>query len=193
MKPLKTSQRILIWLCMCSAEKSTSVRKSVTYFTIFLIIFAINFGNTISGYMYFIKYMSTDLEGCLFAFMASSATLVVLYTMFSAYRLRHKINELFENLAIICANDSKCSLLNFYWKPFSTFKLCFAFLDDDAVSIEILNEANNTSEFLCTICVMYLISTVLTTTLITAFIVMVCWFMNGHLDVTHLYHPLKLL
>lgn len=107
MNTLRTTQRIFVWLSMCSAEKSASIGKRIACYTIALTIFAINFLNTISGYMYFIKFKSTDLKGCLFAFMASSATLVVLYTMINAFRLRHKTNELFKDLSIICRNDSK--------------------------------------------------------------------------------------
>lgn len=107
MEPLKTTQQILIWLCMCPAEESSSVVKKAANTTISLIIFAINFGCTISGFMYFFVFRSTDLKGCLFAFMASSATLVVLYTMTSAYFMRYKIKQLFVKLSIICCG-SKC-------------------------------------------------------------------------------------
>ena len=105
MKPLKGIQQVLIWLSMCPSEKSLSLLMRISYTTIFLIIFLINFGCTISGFMYFIEFRSTDLKGCLFAFMASSATLVVLYTMMSTYHMRHKINQLFEKVFMICCNS----------------------------------------------------------------------------------------
>lgn len=107
MKPLKITQQVLMWLCMCPAGESSSVVKKVAYTTISLIIFAINFGCTFSGFTYVVVYRSTDLKGCLFAFMASSATLVVLYTMTSAYYMRHGIKQLFEKLSVIC-RGSKC-------------------------------------------------------------------------------------
>lgn len=106
MKPLKTTQQVLIWLSMCPATEAPSAAKKVAYRTITLTIFAFNFGCAISGFTYVFMYKSIDLKGCLFAFMASSATLVVLYTMSSAYYMRYEIKQLFEKLSIICS-DSK--------------------------------------------------------------------------------------
>lgn len=108
MRPLKTTKQVLMWLCMHPAEKSASAAKKFAYKTISLIIFAFNFGCTISGYMYVKEFKSIDFEGCLFAFMASSATLVVLYTMISAYHMRYEIKQIFEKLFLICGR-SKCS------------------------------------------------------------------------------------
>lgn len=182
-----------MWLCMCPAEKSSSAVNKIAYTTISLIIFAINVGCTVSGYMYFIKFRSIDLKGCLFAFMASSATLVVLYTMMSAYQMRYKIKQLFEKLLIICCSSKCLSLKQKKMKNKFYFKFAFYLDYYGTVSIEPLTEANKSSEWLCTICVIYLTSTFVSTAMISVCVGLFCWFINGNLDVNHLYHPLKLL
>lgn len=106
MKLLETTKQLLVWLCMCPPDSSASKSRKLSYLTVSMAIFLINFGCTLSGFMY--VYKSTDVKGSLFAFMASSATLVVLYTMTSAYQLRFKINQLFENLSVICTSG-RCS------------------------------------------------------------------------------------
>lgn len=106
MKPLRSIQQVLMLLCMCPAEKSSSVAKKIAYTAVSLTIFAINLGCTFSGFTYVFMYRSIDLKGCLFAFMAASATLVVLYTMISVHHMRYKIEELFEGLAVICCGGN---------------------------------------------------------------------------------------
>lgn len=107
MTPLKTIKNIIKWLSMYPGGKSSSAKKKLAYLITSLIIFVFNVGNTISGYMYFKKFRSIDFNGCLFAFMASTATVVVLYTMISGYRMRFKIKQIIDKLFLICCS-SKC-------------------------------------------------------------------------------------
>lgn len=182
-----------MWLCMVPAKESSSSVKKFAYKIIFLLILVINFGCTISGYMYFFVYISTDFKGCLFAFMASSATLVVIYTMISAYYMRFEIKQLFVKLSIICSG-SKYSVWRKNWKMKSIFKIAvWLRLGYDTVSIELLTEANNNSEWLCKICILYLISAVVSTAMLSIIVGIYCFIINESLDVNHLYHPLNLM
>lgn len=69
----------------------------------------------------------------------------------------------------------------------------FQFPDNDSVSTQFLTKANEHSEWLRLIYIWYLISGVFSTITISMISVIVCWLINGNLNVSHFYHPMTLM
>lgn len=107
MQPLVTVKRILIWLCMTPPEKSASKWKKTQYFVFaFAVIFSFVF-LLMAHVAYIAKFLTTNLPGCLFAFLGVCGFWGVLYIMISAFIMRQEMNNIFDHLAEIY-EFSKC-------------------------------------------------------------------------------------
>lgn len=106
MKPLKTSHQCLIWLCMCPAPDATTTRWQKTSYTIcgFVVLISI-ISAFVANVMFFVRFISMDLEQSLFAVMFVAAQFGVIYMALSAIILkRQKIQKIFKDLTIIYEN-----------------------------------------------------------------------------------------
>lgn len=108
MQPLFTIKRILIWLCMCPPQKSTSKWKKRVYLIFAaVVLFSFLFG-LMAHSAYIVKFLSTNFPGCLFAFLGVCGFWGVIYIMTTSFIMRQKISRFFENLTEIY-ESSKCS------------------------------------------------------------------------------------
>lgn len=101
MNPLETNKKVLIWLCLCPAEKSTKWTRKLIYIIFALIILTGNlcaFGTSVA---YFLRYVSTDLEGSLYALYQIGAFYALIYMTITAFYLRQEILALFDSLTKI--------------------------------------------------------------------------------------------
>lgn len=101
MRPLSTTKQILIWLCMYPAHESSSRWRKTAYCAFGLAIFCINLFTLFAHLAFFIKFVSSDVYGSFFAFMAMDAVTGMCYTMMIAFIMRHQIQNIFERLAKI--------------------------------------------------------------------------------------------
>lgn len=107
MKPLELNQKALIWLFMCSADKTADRRKKILYFFCFLLVFSANVAALIAATKFALKFFSTDLKESLYAFFQISAIAGIVYVMLAAFLLRHKINTIFTQLSDIYAASKR--------------------------------------------------------------------------------------
>lgn len=109
---LETNQRVLTWLCMHPPDESATAWKRMAYIIAALIIFAVLLSATIAHIVYFLKFVSTDLEGSLVALMIIDGMIGFVYSFVTAFNLRYKIQTIFENLTSIyeASKDLKHSL-----------------------------------------------------------------------------------
>lgn len=110
MKPLELNQKALIWLFMCSADKTVDRRKKILYFFCFLLVLFVNMAALIAATKFALKFFSTDLEECLYAFFQISAIAGIVYVMLAAFLLRHKISTIFTQLSDIYAASKRLFL-----------------------------------------------------------------------------------
>lgn len=103
MQPLKTNQQVLTWLCIYPIDKSSSKQMACEYIIFSWIIFTLNLCAFVSPVQFIIKFVSTDLESCVFALFQVSATANVVYMTIIAFLLREKITAIFTGLSIIYA------------------------------------------------------------------------------------------
>ena len=98
MEPLKTTKWVLAWLCVYSASETASEFKRTAY-TIFTAVDYIgHFCGVLTHFAYFLKYLSTDLAGAVFAFMGTTTFIGVTYVMTSLSLHRDQINDMFKKL-----------------------------------------------------------------------------------------------
>lgn len=115
MQPLKTHQRVLTWLYMCSSNNPNEKRShAIRYITINLLIVTILTFGMISSMVHCSRNLSVDFEMSLFSLFQISANASALYAIFIAIMSREKMLGIFKNLTKIY-NASK--------RPFSQFNL----------------------------------------------------------------------
>lgn len=102
MEPIHSIKRILIWLCMCTADKSSSIWLKRAHFVFALITFILTFSGFAAHVAYMYEYLSVDLDGSMFAFLGligfTDASFIMIIIVFF---LRHKISILFDTLSEI--------------------------------------------------------------------------------------------
>lgn len=101
MRPLATTQQMMIWYSMCSADKSVTCpqkRRYVAYTSVVLIIEMIGF---VASLAYCIKFIRIDFDSAAFAFMVGIGDFGLIYIMIAAIQLRQQIADLFTSLSEI--------------------------------------------------------------------------------------------
>lgn len=193
MEPMKTTKSLLTWLCMCSADKSTSVKQRILYILVASTIFALNLFCLVSNMVFFIKFVSTDSKGALFAFMSIFGNIAMLYTLMNAFHLRYKTNRIFGTLSVICCESKWLWKLKYFFEYTIQFNLSWIPTDNDIISAQILSTANDRSEWLWIVYIWYSISAFVSTAIMSVISVIFCWFIHKNLDAEHFYHPSKIM
>lgn len=199
MKPLVTSQRVLIWLCMCSSERIASQSKKLMYAIFGLISVLSTIVGLIAAVTFVYKYMFTSLELTLYVLMNVSGGAGLLYSWAVAFTARDKVNAIFERLSLIydaskqwrlpCARPNTCSkTAPLIWNNFE-FHFQFESLDGTPSSFQFLAEANAKSEKLWRICFKIMASWTLSTVVLSPLSVFLCWMFTGGFNTNLFYHP----
>lgn len=115
MKPLSTTERILIWLCMCPPKKSTNECKKRVYFVFAFVVFISFLFSLVAHIVYITEFFAVNLPGCLFAFLGVIGFWGVMYIMMAAFIMRQKMGNILENLSTIY-DGSECDLNCYRYK-----------------------------------------------------------------------------
>lgn len=100
MKPLATAQRILSWFCIRPFdEPSTWKEIARVIFVVFLPISV--FSCEVLSVLFFAKYISTDLNGSIFALLQIAIYFGLFYTMVAVAYSRRDLLAIFDSLAKI--------------------------------------------------------------------------------------------
>lgn len=100
MKPLKTNQQVLTWLCICENETSTKLEKFAhVSFSVFVSVF-LSWGD-LSSMMFFIKFAAIDLEESLYALFQVAGLSGMAYLIFVVPFSRRAISATFDSLSKI--------------------------------------------------------------------------------------------
>lgn len=100
MKPLET-------IHISPPNQSASVKMRVAYVGATSAIFALVFYSMASSFIVLIKFLTIDIKVAVFAFMAVSACVALLYSMINAFQARCKINKIFEKLSVMCSEGKE--------------------------------------------------------------------------------------
>lgn len=105
MKPLETTHRCLIWLCMCPPNETSSRCQKISYTVFGTIVLVAIISAFVSNVVFCMQFISIDLERSMFAVMFVAAQFGIIYMALVAIILkREKINTIFKDLTIIYGN-----------------------------------------------------------------------------------------
>lgn len=106
-EPLETAQFMLTSLYICPNVDSTSQEKKTFNIIFSSVIAATQFCGLATSLSFIIKFILTDFEGSLFAFLAFIGHVILIYSFLTAFYLRNKIGDIFKQLKIIHGNSKK--------------------------------------------------------------------------------------
>lgn len=101
MIPLETNRRVLTWLCVFPSEEGTSWHMKVAHIAFCSFVLGMNVVSCIVSVAFLLKYISNDMEQCLFAFVQICGEVNMSYIIIITYLLRHKITATYNSLADI--------------------------------------------------------------------------------------------
>lgn len=108
MKPLETNKKVLTWLSICPLDKNANWNQKLVRIA-FSFVFIGNQVVAFAGSLtFFLKYVSVDLEQCLYALFQLAAEVSVMYMLTIAFVQRYKITALFDNLSKIYDASKIC-------------------------------------------------------------------------------------
>lgn len=102
MKPLVTTRRYLVWLCLCSPDESSSKWHKVAYVTFTTAVSIMLLSHIATNTAYCLTNFSTNLESCLFVFLCIAGQFSVTYTLLIALiQMPLKIDKILKSLQTI--------------------------------------------------------------------------------------------
>lgn len=99
--PLITCQRVLTWISVCPVAKNTSIWKRILFKLFPLVIFITDLAGLIASVVFFYRFISTNLEECLYAVFQIAGLLGMANSIIVTFIRRHKIPLIFKSLADI--------------------------------------------------------------------------------------------
>lgn len=100
-KPLATIRQVFTWLCVCSADKIRNKKMKNSYIILTTIILIALLCVISASIAFFMKNVSNDLESSLYCLGQIMPYTSVLYLLIGGLFLRHKIDDLFDQLTEI--------------------------------------------------------------------------------------------
>lgn len=107
MNPLATNRRVLTWLCACPAPDSTNKWHNRAHIAFTGALFVVVIGCIIASTIFFMEYVSTDLEDALNAMFPIAAVSGLIYMIIAAIILRSRIKSIFVGLERIYEASKK--------------------------------------------------------------------------------------
>lgn len=98
MKPLSTSQVVLSWISALTADAKTSKWRRILFKIVPLILIAGNLTGLASSMVFFLRYVSNDLERSLYALFQIDDQLRMTNAAVVTFLSRHKLQAMFKNL-----------------------------------------------------------------------------------------------
>lgn len=98
MDSLKLNQSVLTFIGVCAVEENTPLRKRIRIFCVYTLLFLMNLINTVVCSLYFFKYITIDYDGGIYAFLASTVLLCLLYVLIILRHHSGKLRKIFVTL-----------------------------------------------------------------------------------------------
>lgn len=115
MEPLLTNQRVMMWLCMCPANESTSKSKIMIYTGCTFIVVTVTSLCLLFSGSFVVNYLSIDFERSLYAVFQVSGEAAMLNLIFVGFFMRNRINAIFTQLSEIYVASK-----HHRWKSFNS-------------------------------------------------------------------------
>lgn len=99
MKPFVTNKRVLQWLCVYPLDENSNKLMKLACVVFALCVFISQLAAVISSAVFFLTFMSTDLELALFALFQVAACAAVTYVAVIAFVMRKEITTTIDQLS----------------------------------------------------------------------------------------------
>lgn len=187
--PLTSCRNVLQWTDVLPLEESANILKRIATIAM-AVVLILSMVTVTPSIAYFWKYISTDIEGCLFALFQISVMFGTINAVISVLFFRHEIVEMFTSLSRIY--DEREMNFGCYLSLFDCNS--FIFPDREKKTFQCLTQANDRSELVARIYVKFNIVVTLGSLILTpALSVVLCFVINGRFEVTSVYHPFRLV
>lgn len=101
MIPLETSRRVLTWFRVCPPDENATKWNKYAYLAFTTIALLIHLCSFASDGIFFLKFLSTDMEHALMGLLQFFGNGAMAYSIVIMLVFRHKINAIFESLSEI--------------------------------------------------------------------------------------------
>lgn len=101
MNPLKLNQSVLTFVGVCAVRVNTPLSNRIRillFHALMYLMYSINF---VASSLYFIKYISVDYDGAIYAFLEATVLLSLLYTLANLRYHSKKLRKIFETIYAI--------------------------------------------------------------------------------------------
>lgn len=98
MNALKLNQSVLTYVGVCAVEENATLQKRIWTLLFYGLMILMNLINIVVCGLYFIKYISIDYDGGIYAILAVTVLLCLLYVLFSLRYHSKKLRTIFETL-----------------------------------------------------------------------------------------------
>lgn len=107
MRPLATAESVLIWLCLYPPNKTISIWKRYAYIAFTTTMIIIQAAGITAGIVFVARFISVELEKCLFVSFVIFCHVCTVYMGFIAFLLRKQIPNIFRDLSEIYKERKK--------------------------------------------------------------------------------------
>lgn len=104
MQPLATTRLMMMWLSMCPADESTTVRQKTVYVAHTWAVFMLNLFGFVANMVFIFKNVSIDFDGAMFAIMGAIGQVGLIYVHVVAIQMCRQIGNIFTSLSTIYEN-----------------------------------------------------------------------------------------
>ena len=111
MNPLKLNQIVLTFVGVCAVEENTPNSKRIRISLFYALMVVMHVINIAACSLYFIKYISIDYDGAIYAFLAATVLCCLLYILINLRYHSAKLRFIFSTLHEI-RNNGTASYLN---------------------------------------------------------------------------------
>lgn len=109
MEQLANIKRTFVWLRMCAVtDDSMANWERNAHVAVFLLVIFVIVSGAYANFVFFVDFLSADMDGSIFALLCSLALIEVFNDMIVAYLLQFRIHCVFENLSAIHKASKLC-------------------------------------------------------------------------------------
>lgn len=185
---------VMTWLCILPATSSLSFASKALHVIFALVIFTVNACCVIASFAYIVKFISDDLEGSLFALIIACGLGSTAYVLAIATIKRYEMAKICQMLSAIytkCKWSSVHRLATFSQIHYNWMKCIWLYLDGTGTYARLLNQANETSEWICEIYFKINLLGFLSMAGMPIIVACICWLRKDCTD--YVFHPINIM
>lgn len=192
MKCLSTHERVLTWLCVLPINENANRFKNSARILFTSLLIAALLCVMASSVAFFVKFVSIDLQKCLYTIFQFSGPLSVFYSFVFLRFPRKKVKAIFKQLADIYDACKYDTFLQKWWKLSREITNCLSIADKDDETFQHLVHANTIREWMWKNYFRIIIFVVIWAVTLYSGSIAYSFIICGEFNSKYLYYPLKI-